>query len=629
MEEVVENKGMQGMLMNEIFSLELIKFRATTSKNLPSYALMMNIKRDEETVSFIRHGFIRNKKGEVPSLNYNMLADIGGRLVGMNISASSMDYANTIKTTINNLIGDMARDYAADLLSEELINAKIEDGRKNKILSAKARARLRVLRLVIDDTAELISSEKRLSPCYVDGKEIENKGEYLSSIFGSIKDYQSIPLPEKPFVYGKYINQYEDFDDLKLLKKNGTKGYLYYYYALGFGLATKRLSKGSFVAEKHDKSMIFSWSSSQLSSIVSHAFCVDKEATRHLLGERNLPVPIGRAFEPNQLQSAVDYANLIGYPVVCKPLNGSKGEGVVVNIKNDAGLEKAIIALRRSVYKDSDIIVEKFIKGKDYRIVVVGNEVKGALCRELASIEGDGKHSTIELMLAKHAWRMRNPHFIDRSAFIDEENAFGNIDNNYIDLRKIPKKGEHVVFGTSCNLSQGADSVDVMDELHPSIKAAAIDAVKCVPKLRYCGVDMLLEDHTMPIDEQSAAIIELNAKAAIGNCEYPMFGTSREVVKSVFTTVANDFDIQLDEFDVARHKVKCVVRGTLDAKKYISWANSTARSLKVNVDVVSAERKKVIIILEGGLKSVAMMATRLIVGPSSCRPTSVNTQTVS
>lgn len=603
---------------NAHLKIEFFTLKASKDKELPSYMLSMTLFNTEGSLNIMRYGYLKNYKGAVPNLSKIMINEASEYLIDEAEKESSINFFS-LKDKLIEKVNILAQKYRGELFKSEL-NETTPD-----IVQKKAKARVSVLLKMLKDLSFCNQNDFLNNASYLDGVKCEGKANVCSKIFVNIENYEVMPLPERMTIDKKIINEYTDYNDLKLLKKNGTKGYLFYYYSLGYGLTTHRLSKGSFIASNKDSKMLFSWSSSQLSSIVSHAFCVDKETTRHLLSEKQLPVPKGRSFQPGETASAVEYANLIGYPVVCKPLNGSKGEGVVVNIKKDESLLKAFNALKRSVYQDSDVIVEKFVKGKDYRIVVVGEEVKGALCRELASVEGDGKHSTVELMLAKHALRMRNPHFIERSSFIDEDSAFGNIEDHFVDLERVPEKNERVIFGTSCNLSQGADSVDILDELHPTLKQAAIDAVKCIPGLRYCGVDMLLEDHSKPIGEASAAIIELNAKAAIGNCEYPVFGRSREVVKAVFETAAQDNDITLRDFSDKEISVKSIIKGSLKNESYFDWACKTASELGVYVEQVSSSKGQLILLLKGELKPTAMMATRLIVGPSDSRSTSVKT----
>lgn len=604
------------LLENAHLKIEIFTFKPTLDATLPSYMVGVSLSSQEGSLHVFQQGFLKNKKGKLPSLSKQMLKDVAKLLVAEHQQVGALNIQN-----LNDKFNDVATALAMKYKDQLLKPGSVDESD----IAKKAKARLSVIRKCLRDILNLESINLADKKAYCNGAEQESCASIYATTFTRIEDYDVMPLPDRMTVDGRLINEYDDYNDLKLLKKNGTKGYLFYYYSLGYGLTTHRLSKGSFIASNNDEKMLFSWSSSQLSSIVSHAFCVDKETTRHLLNAEKLPVPKGRSFAPSETSAAIQYANLIGYPVVCKPLNGSKGEGVVVNIKSDDSLGKAFNALKRSVYKDSDVIVEKFVKGKDYRIVVVGDEVKGALCRELASVEGNGRHSTVELMLAKHALRMRNPHFIERSSFIDEENSFGNIEDHFVDLERVPNDREHVVFGTSCNLSQGADSVDVLDELHPTLKQAAVKAVKCIPGLRYCGVDMLLEDHTKSVGEAAAAIIELNAKAAIGNCEYPVFGSSREVVKSVFETAAKDNNIMLNEFSREKLTVKSIIRGSLDNDSYMTWAKKIAEELGVHVEKLASVKGTLTLLLKGELKPTAMMATRLIVGPQGSRATSVKT----
>lgn len=603
--------------------------RPERSAEDPSHLVAITASVDGIRQTVVRRGFRGNRTGRLAQVHRRWLEDAATRACTWTLDASDGDLDASVTSRWKQLRQDLLREHHRSAPGLHRIRAAASNLRRRHLLGQG----LETLRAGLDDLATLLSERRAVAEpghVIVDGESVPlDAPAYLTRYFRVIDDYRCVPLPIRPVLLGQQINEFDDLEHLRHLGKNGTKGYLYYYYALGFGLRTRRLSKGSLIAsDRTGRSMLFSWSTSQLSSVTAHSLCVNKEATRHLLASAGLPVPRGRSLGQNSLEPALRYAEEIGYPVVTKPVNGSRGEGVVVNIRDADELASALRALRRSLYRDSDLIVERYLPGRDYRIVVVADEVRGALLRVPASVTGDGRRTTLELMLAKHAWRMRNPHFLDRSAFIDEEAAFGTIHGQEVDLTRIPAEGEVVAFGTSCNLSQGADSVDVLDELHPSIRAAAIEAVRTIPGLRYCGVDMLLEDHTRSLAEQSAGIIELNAKAAIGNCEYPMFGASREVVRHVFSELAEDLGIELRPLSTGVHRIACDIRGYLGGARYLHWLRGIAKDLGVELKVRSQRRRQLSITVTGNLTPVAMLTTRLIIGPRRSRPTSVRVNEV-
>src|SRR5699024_8797418 len=157
-----------------------------------------------------------------------------------------------------------------------------------------------------------------------------------------------------------------------------------------------------------------------------------------------------------------------------------------------------------------DFIVEQHVVGNDYRIMVIGEEVVAAIIREPASVTGDGVHTIAELMIDRNRVRRANPHLWTRPLQYDDAARFQLRRSGYT-LDSVPAPGVHVQIANSSSLSQGGESIEVTDELHPTVKEACVRAVKAIPGLHFCGVDFLLGDHTKELDATNGKIIELNA----------------------------------------------------------------------------------------------------------------------
>ena len=355
------------------------------------------------------------------------------------------------------------------------------------------------------------------------------------------------PEPPLPCFKGSPANIYPDAAFLGNYPKDATKGHLLEREALAYGLAVLRLPNGSFLAsDRKGKRMNFKWSRSPVSSGVSLALCNHKEATRARLARCGLPVARGRVFASGDHEQIAAYATRIGYPIVCKPAAGVRGIGVVANIQNEEELRKALQVYAASPLGNDDLIIEQHVRGTDYRIVVVGGKVVSAVCREAASIVGTGIHTVADLLIYKNKIRERNPHLRRRLIQFDEGTSY-QLDRAQLTLASIPQAGQWVQLANSNNVSRGGDSIETLDELHPSIVEAAIRAVEAVPGLGFCGMDMMLEDHSRPLEEQSAAIIELNAHGAIGTGQYPMWGTPRNVARHFLLYCAEKEGLELSE----------------------------------------------------------------------------------
>lgn len=445
-----------------------------------------------------------------------------------------------------------------------------------------------------------------------------------SDLVGDALNTFSIPEPTVATHEGKPPNIYPEVTYLQPLGSNGTKGHLLEREALMLGLSTVRYNKGAFVAGDGTREPLsFKWSRSPLSSAVSLALCTHKEATRLRLRRAGVPVPKGNTFAEGDFDGAREFVRRIGYPVVVKPAMGVRGIGVVADIRDDEALEQAFHQLSASTLGNSDFIVEQHVPGRDYRIVVIGDEVIGAILREPGSVTGDGESTVAELMIAKNVARRGNPHLWGRPVKYDDTARF-LLDRAGMSLHSVPEKDQKVLLSGSCSLSQGGDSIDVLGEIHPSIKEACVRAVKAVPGLAFCGVDFLLEDHTKPLEEQQAGICELNAHAAIGNCEYPLYGEGREVARTLINECVSRHNLATTQRQDSL-ALQMLVRGRVTNVGYRAWLQRHARQFGLTGWVRNVHERMVEIVVEGDSEPVTALAALAVLGPRAAVPTDVTT----
>jgi D-alanine-D-alanine ligase-like ATP-grasp enzyme len=148
--------------------------------------------------------------------------------------------------------------------------------------------------------------------------------------------------------------------------------------------------------------------------------------------------------------------------------------------------------------------------------------------REPASIVGDGRHTVEELVIAANVVRRGNPS-LGRLPIPLDGRADGPLHGQGLTRTSIPPAGQRVRLRTVANLSQGGESHEVMDTTHHSVLALAVTAVRAVPGLPYAGLDILMEDHRLPVDAQQVTIIEVNSVPMLTMHHYPMFGPPRPV----------------------------------------------------------------------------------------------------
>lgn len=254
----------------------------------------------------------------------------------------------------------------------------------------------------------------------------------------------------------------------------------------------------------------------------------DKLLTKQLLNIQNIPVADG--CKVCNIIGLLREAEIIGYPVVLKPQYGSKGKGVILNLKT----EKELIEAYRSLLKvTDDIIIEKYACGNDYRVCVIDYKVVAVSLRIAPFVIGDGKSNLKSLidMLNKDPLRGED-HEKPLTAIKFDKELFNCLYRQKMSLDYIPKKGQKVRLRENANLSTGGMAVDCTDKICDENVDYCIRAAKALG-LDICGVDICAEDIGIPINEQDGIVMEVNAAPGIRMHHFPSKGQKRDVGKAI------------------------------------------------------------------------------------------------
>jgi cyanophycin synthetase len=266
---------------------------------------------------------------------------------------------------------------------------------------------------------------------------------------------------------------------------------------------------------------------STTSSIAVELAC-DKEETKNLLEASEIPVPKGRIiYSEEGLKDAVDR---IGYPIVLKPVNGNHGKGATTNIKT---WEDAVIALEAAKKYSRGIICEKFITGKDFRILVINYKFVAAALRTPAAVIGDGS-STIQQLIDKVNSDPRRGYGHEKVLTAIKIDAFTMdiLEKKGYTLETILTKGEELWLKPTANLSTGGTATDVTDFVHPSNVFMA-ERIARIIGLNICGIDIMASNLSEPIEENGGAVLEVNAAPGFRMHLDPTDGLPRNVAEPV------------------------------------------------------------------------------------------------
>lgn len=266
---------------------------------------------------------------------------------------------------------------------------------------------------------------------------------------------------------------------------------------------------------------------SDTSSIGVEIAC-DKEDTKHLLDQAEVPVPKGDIVRTeNGLKEAIDY---IGFPVVVKPVSGNHGRGITANIQN---WEDALIAFKAAKEVSRSVIIEKHITGLDYRLLVINYRLVAAALRTPAHVTGDGKSTIRELIDKVNADPRRGYGHEKVLTQIEVNEMTQNIlQLKGITLETILPEGEILKLKDTANLSTGGTATDVTDIVHPTNVFMA-ERIARIIGLDICGIDVMTSDISKPLEETDGAILEVNAGPGFRMHLAPTAGLPRNVAAPV------------------------------------------------------------------------------------------------
>ena len=254
----------------------------------------------------------------------------------------------------------------------------------------------------------------------------------------------------------------------------------------------------------------------------------DKESTKKLLSSMGIPIPEGSSVETEE--EALQSAEEIGYPVVVKPLVGNHGRGITVNITNREELKLAF-EIADKICDTS--LVEKYLEGFDYRILVIDGKFVAAALREPAYVIGNGTSSIGELI---------NEINKDPDRGIGHEKSLTRIKIDYmterllavrkLSLNSIPADGEKIYIKSTANISAGGTALDVTETVHPLNRLMA-ERISRIVGLNVIGIDVIADTLAKPLQRESSGVVEVNAAPGFRMHLNPTTGTPRNIAANV------------------------------------------------------------------------------------------------
>ena len=254
----------------------------------------------------------------------------------------------------------------------------------------------------------------------------------------------------------------------------------------------------------------------------------DKEETKNILGAAEIPVPRGIIiYDEEDLQRAVDK---IGYPLVTKPVNGNHGKGATTNLRT---WEDAVRGLEAAKKYGRAVICEKYITGRDHRVLVINYKFVAAALRTPAAVTGDGKHTIQQLIdMVNSDPRRGYGHEKVLTAIKIDDFTLDILKAKELTLDSVLPAGQELWLKPTANLSTGGTATDVTDLVHPS-NIFMCERIARIVGLDICGIDIMADNLSEPVSETGGAVLEVNAAPGFRMHLDPTDGLPRNVAEPV------------------------------------------------------------------------------------------------
>ena len=150
---------------------------------------------------------------------------------------------------------------------------------------------------------------------------------------------------------------------------------------------------------------------------------------------------------------------------------------------------------------------------------------------------GDGVRSVKDLVdVANQDPRRGEHHATSLSKIKLDPVALAVLTDQGLTPDSIPAVGTMVLIRRNGNLSTGGTAIDVTERVHPQVAARAIEAARVIG-LDIAGVDVVATDISIPLEEQSGVIVEVNAAPGLRMHLEPSVGISRPVGEAIIETL--------------------------------------------------------------------------------------------
>ena len=210
--------------------------------------------------------------------------------------------------------------------------------------------------------------------------------------------------------------------------------------------------------------------------------------------------------------------------LVVKPRSTNYGTGITV-FSQPANKTQVLNAIKYAFEFDNNVLIEEYVKGMEFRFLVIDGKCLSVCNRRNASVVGDGKSTISDLMKAKNKEEW---HYLTGCPVKNDKPVHEYLKLQGLTLESVPAKGKRITLRSNSNCSTGGESVDYTETMPAKFKTIAEKAAHAF-NAKICGVDIIIED----LKKDKYAIIEINDNPGYSINEWSYEGPGEKIGVSV------------------------------------------------------------------------------------------------
>lgn len=281
------------------------------------------------------------------------------------------------------------------------------------------------------------------------------------------------------------------------------------------GIPFRHLGGGIFQLGLGARARLLDRSTTRSDSAMGAKLSQSKVLTARLLRAAGLPAPVHEVVR--SADEALAAARRLGWPLVVKPVDRERGEGVTVAISDEGGLRHAVAAAQQYSHS-GHILVEKQVEGTCHRLFIANDRLLYAVKRLPMGVLGDGEHTVAQLVKREVDVQNLRPPWKRSEIRPLDPLARKTLAAAGVTESTVPEKGVLIPLRPIESTEWGGIDEDVTARIHPENLRIAREAASLFG-LHTAGIDIISTDIALPWHQNGAVINEVNFSPLLGGGE--------------------------------------------------------------------------------------------------------------